>query len=126
VSSLPSLVRSVAESCPAKDAFHGGEPFREACIESADNEQQVETLSHVLFEGTVRLTGDPLLPVAPDGPPASLRHDDSHSIARGTIASKQELEPTCFGSSRGLEQALDLSAVAESFLPSKASSHLRR
>jgi len=120
------LIRMFMESGALEQLLHEQAPFGERRPEPADQEEEVMPRGDELLEGAVRLPRDSLLPVSPDCTAATTGNHDGHPVGASAISIKQELQSADIDLSSRPENPLDVPACAESFCPSKASSHLRR
>ena len=120
------LNRMFMKSSPHEQLPHMRAPFGEGRTEPADEEQEVMPRGNAFLQRTVRFPRDSLLPVSSDRATASASYHDSHPIGHCAVAVMEELQTADICPSCCFEKPRDVRAGAESFFPSKASSHLRR
>jgi len=117
--------RMITESGAIQHLRHRRAPLGVRASEAADQEDQVMSRRHTVLERPVRFPREPLLPV-PSDRSASPGDDHRHPGLRDAVALYEELQAACFDPSCRSEKPPDVVCGAESFAPSKASSHLRR
>ena len=114
------------KSGASEQLLHQEAPFRKRRPEPTDKEDKVMPRRDSFLEQAVCFPRDPFLPVSPDRAIASPGNHHGKPVGRGAVAIMQELQAASVYPSPRPEKPFDVFAGAESFVPSKASSHLRR
>ena len=117
--------RIASQAGPADKLPHGRAPVGERRPEMNNEEEQVVTRADRLFQGSIRFSCNPFLPISSNRSPAPSGNDHREPVVPAAVAPVQELcSPAINPCGRG-EQLPDVAVPAESVLPRKVSSHPR-